>query len=354
MAKIKICKTCGVPSKVGKGHVWNPNGTMVQRHDREHRMIFFDSDSITALFSNIESLIGVPIEKIVIESKARATEAYINTLIRGTRGQVARLVGLERIIRKIVEQGRLLGYGDIRVTEFDWTEAYMICEITDPYSLPLFCGDLKGALQAIRKLEGKVEYEEIGPNTYRIRDSQLTGATGLEERLVQKPYPTKDGDIMYHRCPVCSAPLEISRFKWDFDKGTITQEGSGTRYAVFGSAGLQVILDELEKELGDTIPATIVEAQRMHAAKVMDPRWKSVGRKDIRNWLAFQGLGNMVELDEKDGGYAIRIENPAIPLLLVGTIAALFEFLSGAKADIKWSIGTDGDLSVSVLPEARD
>lgn len=351
MAKLKSCGTCGVPTRVGKGHVWNSNGTMVQRSDRDHRMIFFDSDSITALFSNIENLIGVPIEKIVIESKARATEAYISTMIKGAKGQIARVIGLERIIRKVVEQGRLLGYGDINVREFDWNEAYMICDIANPYSLPLFCGDLKGALQAIRGLEGDVKYEKTGPDSYRIKDSRRLDATGLEERLMPGSVPLKPGDVLYHSCPVCKAPLEISRYKWDVEAGTITQEGTGIRYAVFGSAGLQVILDELERELGDTIPATIVEAQRMHAAKILGPRYKSVGREDIRNWLAFQGLGNLVALDEKDGGgYRVRIENPAIPLLLVGTISALFELLSGRPADIEWDVAADGDLSVSVMP----
>jgi hypothetical protein len=351
MSKIKICKTCGVPLRVGKRHIWNADGTMVQAEDRSHRMIFFDSDSVTALFSNIESLIGVPIEKIVIESKARATEDYIRNMIRGAKGKAARMIGLERIIRKIVEQGRLLGYGDINVRDFDWQKAYMICDIANPYSLPLFCGELKGALQAIRKLEGKVVYEETGPNTFRITDSQELEQTGLEERLVPKEPPRKPGDMTYHRCPNCRAPLEISRFTWDTDKGTITQEGTGIRYAVFGSAGLQVVLDELERELGDTIPATIVEAQRMHAADIMDPRWKAAGRQDIRNWLAFQGLGNLVALEEKEGGgYSIRIENPAIPLMIVGTIAALFELISSAKAGVEWEIASDGDLRVDVMP----
>ena len=351
MARFKTCKTCGVPVRVGKGHVWNPNGTMVQRNDRGHRMIFFDSDSLSALFSNIEALIGVPIEKIVIEGKARATEAYISTLLRGARGGLAKVVGLERVIRRVVEQGRLLGYGDIRVVDFDWDEAFMTCDITDPYSLALFCGDLKGSLQAIRKLEGTIGYEQTGQGSYRIRDSLLEGATGLEERLAYEEPPTKPGTVTYHRCPTCRAPLEISRFHWDFDRGTITQEGTGTRYAVLGSTGLQVIVDELENELGETIPATVVEAQRMHAAEIMTPRWKSVRRDDISNWLAFQGLGNLVDLDEKSGGgYSVRIENPAIPLLLVGTIAALFELVSGSRANVDWEIAPDGDLSVSVMP----
>src|SRR5450759_381476 len=348
MSKVKVCKTCGVPKRVGRGHLWNADGTMVQRQDRDHRMILFDSDGIDDLFKNIESLIGIPIENIVIESKARATEAYIAHLIKGRKGALARMIRIERVITTIVEQGRLLGYGDIRVTEFSWADAFMYCEITDPYSLPLFCGDLRGALQAIRKLEGQITYEEIGPNKYRIKDFQADDVTAFENRLLPASLPRKPGDITYHRCPGCKAPLEISGFAWDFDKGTITQKASGIRYAVFGSSGMQVVLDELEKELGDTVPATIVEAQRMHAAKTMNPRWKAVGQADIRNWLADQGLGNLLKLEQKDSGYDVLVQNPAIPLLLVGTMAALFEFITDKKAAVEWSVADDGDLSMSV------
>jgi hypothetical protein len=45
---------------------------------------------------------------------------------------------------------------------------------------------------------------------------------------------------------------------------------------------------------------------------------------------------------------------PAIPLLIVGTIAALFEFLSGSESDIDWEIADDGDLSVSVKPAVSE
>jgi hypothetical protein len=350
MSEVKVCKTCGVPSHVGRGHVWQPNGTMVQRQDRAHRMILFDSDGINALFKNIEGLIGLPIEKIVIESKARATQDYISHLIRGTKGKLARFVGLERIIRRIVEQGRLLGYGDIKVTSFSWKEAFMTCEIKQPYSLALFCGDLKGALAAIRKLEGTVSYEETGPDAYLIKDVYLGESTELKDRLNARHVPPKDGDITYHRCPTCDAPLEVSGFSWDFDKGTITQKWSGIRYAIFGSAGMEAVLDELERELGEEIPATIVEAQRMHAASTMDSRMKDVGADTIRNWLAVQGLGNLVSFEEIDGGVAVRVENPAIPLLLVGTMSAMFEFMTGREADTEWNIAADGDLVVKARP----
>lgn len=354
MSDVKVCKTCGVPSHVGKGHIWQPNGTMVQRQDKGHRMVLFDSDGINALFDNVESLIGLPVENIVIESKARATQDYISHLIRGTKGKLARYVGIGRIIRRIVEQGRLLGYGDIKVTGFSWKAAYLYCEIKQPYSLALFCGDLKGALAAIRKLEGTIDYEETGPGAYLIKDEYKGESTDLKDRLKTKKIQPKPGDITYHRCPTCGAPLEISGFVWDFDKGTITQKWSGIRYAIFGSSGMEAVLDELERELGEEIPATIVEAQRMHAASTMDARMKDLGPETIRNWLAVQGLGNLVSFEDKDNVVTVRVENPAIPLLLVGTMAAMYEFSTATKSAIEWNIAADGDLTVSVGQAAAE
>jgi len=145
MSGTKTCKTCGVPLIIGKGHVWNSDGTITQRRDPDHRMALIDSNGVNPLFANIEQLIGVPIEKMIIESKARATRAYISKLIVGAKGAIARVVGLERIIRRVVEQGRVMGYGDIKVSEFNWKELYLYCEIGNPYSLPLFMGDLRGA-----------------------------------------------------------------------------------------------------------------------------------------------------------------------------------------------------------------
>ena len=150
MSGTKTCKTCGIPLIIGKGHVWNSDGTITQRRDPDHRMALIDSNGVNPLFANIEQLIGVPIEKMIIESKARATRAYISKLIVGAKGAIARVVGLERIIRRVAEQGRVMGYGDIKVSEFNWKELYLYCEIGNPYSLPLFM-----ATSGVRPLPGQ-------------------------------------------------------------------------------------------------------------------------------------------------------------------------------------------------------
>lgn len=355
MAAFKRCKTCGVPLRIGKDQVWNPDGTISQRRDRDHRMIFFDSEGVGVLLTNIEQLIGMPIEKIVIESKARATAAYISHLIRGIRGPAARLVGLGRIIQRVIDQGRVMGYGDIDMVSFSWKDLKIVNDVSNPYSLALFCGDMRGAVEAIRKIEGTVSYEEKGPGTYVVTAFHEPHAPELAGRLMPKSPPRKQGDIEFNFCPTCHVPLEISQFKWDTEAGTIFHELTGVRYAILGPAGLQAIFDELERELGESIPEAIIEAQRMHVANRMGRQWKAIGDADLqgwlKGWLAMQGMGNLVHMEQEEGGYTARIENPAVPLLLLGTAAALFEFIAGTKGVLEWSLADDGDLAFTMRSE---
>lgn len=349
VAGVKICKSCGVPELVGKAHDWNPDGTITQKRDPEHRMVFFDSDGLDVLFSNIEKLIGVPIEKIVIESKARATRDYTSKLIRGPKGNLVRFVGPGRIIGRVVDQGRALGYGDIRVTEYNWKEAFMFLDVRNPYSLPLFCGDMKGANAAFRGIPGSISYEKTGPDTYIVKNYARPHAPELADRLLPQPRPRKPGDIALDRCPGCGGvPRELSRFTWDLARGTITNPEGGFRMAVFGPVGLEVIFDELEKELGEDIPAAVVEAQRMHAATRVSRSWGGARPEDIRRWLAIMGLGNLVAFDREADGLTARVENPAFPFILAGTAQALYEAAANARASVDWSLADDGDLTLRV------
>lgn len=338
---------------MARAHRWNPDGTITQRRDPDHRMIFVESDGFDDLFSNIERLIGMPIERIVMESKARATRDFISRLIRGPKGALVRFVGIKRITRAIEDMSSVMGYGHAEVLEFDWKNRYIRIRITDPYSLPLFCGDAKGSTEAIRKRRGSLTCEKTGPDTFLIEGRAAPQESELDERLIPTTKRPKPGDIRYMYCSECGAPAELVDFSWDLDKGIIRHRESDLRFAMVGPVGLQVIFEELEKELGESIPDAVIEAQKIHARAMIESLvgrfgMKNVQVSNIRKLLAVFGLGNLVSVDTSEDGFSARVENVALPLLVVGTSLALREYITGKPATAVWTVTEDGALELSV------
>lgn len=350
MKQTKTCKVCHIPLRVGKDHLWGPDGTITLRGIHDRRMVFFDSDGLDVLFSNIESLLGISVEKILIESKARSAREYARRMLRGPKGQLARLVGLNRVVGRVLLQGRILGYGRAGVSGFSWREGYISVEIEDPYSLPLFCADFRGAAESVTRDPGTVTSEELGPGRYRVDVARGSSSPEFAGRLLPQPRARKPGDVTYNYCPRCGVPLEVSRFIWDLDRGTITHADSGLRMALFGPQGLEVFFNELEGELGDTIPETVIEAQRMYAESRMSLRSIGARAGDVRSWLAIRGLGNLVSLDITEELLEARIENPSLPLVIVGTSLSFYEFTFNRKGRMEWSLADDGDLRMRISP----
>jgi hypothetical protein len=145
---------------------WNSNGTITEKRDPAHRMVFLDSDGLDVLFFNIEDLIGVPIEQIIIESKSKATREFTRKVLHGIKGKLVRLVGLERAIGRMSDIAVVFGYGRFKIVELDWDGDYVCWRLNDPYSLPLICGDLRGATEAIRNDEGVVSYRKEPDDSY--------------------------------------------------------------------------------------------------------------------------------------------------------------------------------------------
>ena len=74
MAFLDTCKKCGIPARIGKYFRWNSNGTITQKPDPSHRMLFHECSGLDKVLAGIEDIIGVPIEKQIIESKSRAVD----------------------------------------------------------------------------------------------------------------------------------------------------------------------------------------------------------------------------------------------------------------------------------------
>ena len=355
MPKMKQCPGCGVPARFVKLHVWRDNGTMVQRENPDHRMTFIENDNIQSTFGVVEEIIGMSIERIIVEAKRRASYDYVDHLLPGAVKAIVRLVGVKPVIRNITALGMVLGYGSLSLEDIRRVHGkgdYVSVRCGEPYSLPLFSGDFAGTFNAVDRREVSVAYEQVGPDEYIITSHITPHPLELQERLQAKQYNSKPGDIAFERCPACGGPQALSRYQWHTDRGVILNKISGRRMAAMGPAALDAIIDELEKELGETIPGVIVEAQR----RVVRGGFYSVdearSEKDFREALALRGMGNLREITWSEGGLRFRIENPCLVLVLVGLVQGIFELVTNRDSTVDWEITADGDLVVEVSAKA--
>ncbi len=349
MGTLDICPVCGVPLRIGKYIQWNSNGTITQKSDPTHRMLFYECKHLDHLFTGIEDIIGLSIERYIVESKSRSIIQYIKKQKWWPRGALARpLVGYA--IKSLTDGARLNGYGVIEVKKIDWRKGYLRCTVTNPYSLPMICGDIRGAFEALLNKTSVLECEEVGPDRYALTCYWAPHAEELAGRLLPVSVEAKPGDYEFERCAGCGIPREISRVRWDFATGTITNDELGVRVALFGARAVQALFDELKSELGGAIDEAIVEAQRRHSLSLAAEQPEFVRQGDLRLAMAVTGLGNLVEVEARSGGHMARVENPSLPLVTVGNALAFYEFITGNRGSASWEIMDDGDLKVELSP----
>jgi hypothetical protein len=79
--EISTCAECGIPSYITSEHVWLSNGLIAQRRDQRHVVSFLESDNLDLLFQGIEQIIGISIEHIILDTRRRASRAYMASMI---------------------------------------------------------------------------------------------------------------------------------------------------------------------------------------------------------------------------------------------------------------------------------
>jgi hypothetical protein len=343
---------CGVPISIGQELSWNPDGTITRRRNGGQRMVFVDSDSLDALFSGIERLMGTSIVSTVIESEARAIQRELREERRRPLNAIGRVASPERSIRKFAEKGKAMGYGEMKLTKFNIKSSYMFCELSMPYSLLLFCGDLKGLGEGVWNVSESVSCRRIGPGRYFVKSFEAPFDPAEPPSPRHESRPRKPGDIKYERCLVCEVPREVSHLKWDLETGTITSPEHGLRMVFIDPARLTSIFGELESRFGIAMPFAIVEAQRAYASERLSPWLEQMELEGMRRWLSVQGLGNLADFEAGRGGFRARVENPELPHLLVGTLLGLYEHAKGEQAFAEWTLTDADDLEVSVTRPA--
>lgn len=370
---IPVCVKCGVPLRISKQLCWHDNGVISLAGSPDKRWVFFESDNIDNLFIKLAELIGIRIDRLVIESRRRGARKYLETIIpselreycckerdaRAGRGEPAgadekqAMFDLARSITlNIYDVARIYGYGDSRLDEawvsneeYPWRNT----RVRKPYSLLMNLAESLGQIEAMEGGDLWIDYENLGDDRYVYRCYESEHPVHLEGRLTGEHYQFKPGEISHDRCPECGVPMEVSCCKWEFDDGVIVDKDNGRRFAIYGPHAFDSILSDLENELGDAIPSFIIEAQRQYTKKHWDnENWKKSPSEFILR-VAVRGLGNVVDFNPTKEKHELLIQNPCMHLIMVGMVQGLVELARGwDSSNCDYELKDDGDLSILI------
>lgn len=339
---------------VGSELTWHDNGVITQTRDPDHRMLFYESENLDQLFQGIEEIIGLPIGRIIIESKRRETREYVENLMPAALRKVARFVGIKAMIRRLSTNGMAYGFGQVslsrkRVRFRD--DDYVTMRVSRPHSLYFLCGEMVGAWEAVDGRDSWVRYEEVAPENYEVTIYITSHPVELAERLQPPRYAYRPGKVELGRCTKCGVPAAVAACRWNPETGTVVDPSTGRRMAVFGPAGLEAVFLDLESELGEAVPETIVEAQRRFTLRTFRREELEVGEESIREMLAVRGLGLLERLSFGGKGLELVLHNACAPPLLAGLFQGAFEVMVGKEGSrVAWDMSEAGDLEVRVVP----
>jgi len=373
MAKPKACSACGVPTLISGIFNWNDNGTISISYSPGARMVFYESGNIDNVFRGVEKLIGLPIEHIVMERKRRDTRRFMERVFSKEIETLSSILGEEKVDKvssidpsrrkEVLELGETVnaratgigmvyGYGHIRFSElwelwdtFPWRTQI----IRNPYSVIFFCADMLATVEAFEQRDMRVKYEMVADDVCLLSVHPGEHPIGLRERLKKRRYSFKGGDISYERCPSCGVPLSVARCTWSLEEGTIIDPDTGRRMAFFDPSAMDAVFDDLEEELGESVPEAIVEAQRLYGKASMSmENWRRSGY-DFKSWAAMRGLGNITAFKAHEKHLTLTLENPSMDLAMVGMAQALYELAWGAESSkCEWHHNDHGDLVIDI------
>ncbi len=352
--RIKLCPECGVPRRITKENIWQSNGKIVERKNPAHRMVFIEDDSVSGVFGKIEEILGLSIERIIVESERKLAYDYVSHFVPEVVRKFVRLTRIDLASGSTAIQGQLMGFGDIEIISKrlkGGEDAYIKLGVKNTWFPAALSGIIAGSMEALIGKECTAAYEERSPGYYEFTTSVSTRDRVFEERLPLPEYSNKRGDINLERCGTCGGPAALEDFEWRIGPGTIVNKRSGQRIVLTGPGEYETIFKELEKELGEDITRVVIEAQR---SLVKSGPFSAADTRDtarFRTQLAFRGLGNLIESEWVDGRLRMHLENPCLNPMLIGLVLGLFELATGGGGEADWELAADGDLMIEVSPQ---
>ncbi len=81
MTEFKRCEECGVPEEIAAQRQWLSSGVVVQRGNTVQRTGFLETANVGPLYAGIAEIIGIPIDRLIVESTRKGGVRYVRRLL---------------------------------------------------------------------------------------------------------------------------------------------------------------------------------------------------------------------------------------------------------------------------------
>ncbi|HEY5494149.1 MAG TPA: hypothetical protein VIK15_06110 [Candidatus Anoxymicrobiaceae bacterium] len=353
---MRTCPRCGVPRILTSEHRWLPNGTITLARDETHRMVFIDNDALNYTMASIGERLGVPLEAIIQEAKRKSGKHFMDAVLSGAKGVIARNLISTRVYDQLSKQVSMLGLGSPEVSSYK-RHRYLDGVIRDAYSGPAITGDICGAFESVEGCAASASFEVADGGTVRCHiEAGASARPEGNDRASYAPPPMMGGRNIYELCPVCKAPLSMGRqYAFEVDRGIIEDRRTGHRVVLISVMTLTNLFGELTAELGDDVPRMMADIEKARVRELISSKGKDLdtseaGYLKYMKTLELKGMGNGSAVSVSDGTIRARVDNPYYEPLIAGFLAGFYEATTGREASLAWTEGTSGYSEVTIQP----
>jgi hypothetical protein len=352
-----VCPECRVPELFNLNYSWLDNGDIVMAANQAVRLAFIECENLDPLFRQIGEIIGLPIEPLVVEITTRGAARFMESIFpKAFRDALAaKQIPIETFGEVAFTACHLMGYGKYEQVDMRYEgdeNDYSTIRVDSPFSVPEAAGSITGVITGALDVQGITTYELVSPSVYEFTARLSASLEDRSEKMPLIPYTRENGDLELDRCPSCAAPKGLKEYRWELERGLIVNKLNGHRMAVLGPENLEALFAALEDELGETVPATVIEAQRRFTKTGFYSVDRLSDETDFRTELALRGLGNLQEIRMGPPGLFMIINNATGHLLTVGMVQGLFEMIFDVESSVDWALGEENKLEVQVSPKS--
>jgi len=353
---MKYCPRCGVSRTLASEHRWDPGGNVTLTRDPTHRMTLLDNEALDNIFESISQRIGLPVNNIVKEAKRKSSRHFMDALLSGMLGVVARNLASARVYDRLGEQLSSLGLGHARVIAYR-RHRFLEGKVTNPYNAPAIAGDISGAFDSVEGCAGEVAFDMSPDGTLHVQIDAGSECDPFDGRFSFVQPPVVPGRNIFELCPVCRAPIDLGRhYSFDLERGVIIEKKTGHRVVIIGVIALRGLFDELANELGDEIPGMIMTIEKDRVKDIILSKGKDLdsseqGYMRYMKTLQLRGLGNGISASFSGDTLTARVDNPYYEPLIAGFIAGFYEATTGRGSRASWTRADSGYTEVTVEPE---